>query len=223
MATGNMVPYSNPAGNNQTTPGAGMPVAKTATTPLPGTATTTPASGATVANPLVPAATATATAPGATPTSSTVPSASTTGSGAEINNIFGAGVGGDINSFLSSISGADSAALQEFIKSLQPQEANAQAQTNAALGAGGVGANSSVAALADANLGSQEFAAISGEEAQLTQSGLQMQEQMIQGMEAPAENYTAEQNMMPWEIGGALIGAAGSVASAAIPRTTNIV
>ena len=80
-----------------------------------------------------------------------------------------------------------------------------------------------MAALADANLGSQEFAAISGEEAQLTQSGLQMQEQMIQGMEAPAENYTAEQNMMPWEIGGALIGAAGSVASAAIPHTTNIV
>jgi hypothetical protein len=38
-----------------------------------------------------------------------------------------------------------------------------------------------------------------------------MQESMIQGMEAPAENYTAEQSMMPWEIAGAGIGAAGNV------------
>jgi hypothetical protein len=40
-----------------------------------------------------------------------------------------------------------------------------------------------------------------------------MQENMIQGMEAPAENYTNSQNMMPWEIAGAGIGAAGSVAA----------
>jgi hypothetical protein len=43
-----------------------------------------------------------------------------------------------------------------------------------------------------------------------------MQESMIQGMEAPAENYTAEQSMMPWEIAGASIGAAGSIAAAVI-------
>jgi hypothetical protein len=89
--------------------------------------------------------------------------------------------------------------------------ATAQAQTNAALGAGGVSANSSVAGIADANLQAQETASIAGESANLTESGEQMEENMIQGMESPAENYTAEQSMMPWEIAGSAIGAAGSL------------
>jgi hypothetical protein len=94
--------------------------------------------------------------------------------------------------------------------------ATAQAQTNAALGAGGVSANSSVAGIADANLQAQETASIAGESASLTETGEQMQESMIQGMEAPAENYTNNQAMMPWEIAGSAIGAAGNVAGAAI-------
>jgi hypothetical protein len=43
-----------------------------------------------------------------------------------------------------------------------------------------------------------------------------MQESLIQGLAAPAENYTNNQAMMPWEIAGAGIGAAGNVASALI-------
>ena len=208
MATNSMVPYSNPQGNNQTNPGAGGVKSTLASSQtLPGaTSTLASATGASTANPLVPATATTGAVPAAT-TSNSINSASSS----EIDSIFGSGVGGDVNSFLDSISGTNSVVLQDYIKSLQPQMATAQAQTNAALGAGGVSANSSVAGIADANLQAQETASIAGESAQLTESGLQMQESMIQGMEAPAENYTAEQSMMPWEIAGAGIGAAGNV------------
>jgi hypothetical protein len=202
-----MVPYSNPAGNNQTTPTSGSVKTGTAMQALPGaTSTLASTTGASTANPLVPATTATGT----------VPAASTEASGAELNNIFGGGVGGDISGFLGSVSGTNSVVLQDYVKSLQPQMATAQAQTNAALGAGGVSANSSVAGIADANLQAQETASIAGESANLTESGEQMEENMIQGMESPAENYTAEQSMMPWEIAGSAIGAAGSIAGASI-------
>jgi hypothetical protein len=208
-----MIPYSNPQGNNQTNPGAGGAKSTLASSQtLPGaTSTLASATGASTANPLVPATATTGAVPAAT-TSNSINSASSS----EIDSIFGSGVGGDVNSFLDSISGTNSVVLQDYIKSLQPQMATAQAQTNAALGAGGVSANSSVAGIADANLQAQETASIAGESAQLTESGLQMQESMIQGMEAPAENYTTEQSMMPWEIAGSAIGAAGNIAKAII-------
>ena len=43
-----------------------------------------------------------------------------------------------------------------------------------------------------------------------------MEENMIQSMFGPAENYENAQRMMPWEILGAGVGAAGSIASAGI-------
>ena len=212
MATNSMVPYSNPAGNNQTNPGTGG-VKNTLAPSLPGaTSTLVSGTGTSTANSLVPATATT----GAVPTSSTVPSAPVSVGNGEINDIFGGGVGGDINNFLDSVSGTNSAVLQDYTKSLQPQMAIAQAQTNAALGAGGVSANSSVAGIADANLQAQETASIAGESASLTETGEQMQESMIQGMEAPAENYTSNQAMAPWEIAGSAIGAAGSIAAAII-------
>jgi hypothetical protein len=208
-----MVPYSNPQGNNQTNAGAGgakNTLSSSQTLPGVGDSTTgTSSNAASTSNPLVPATATTGTVPTAT-TSSSAKSANSSSS-SEINDIFGSGVGGDINSFLSSISGTNSVVLQDYIKSLQPQMATAQAQTNAALGAGGVSSNSSVAAIADANLNAQETASIASESASLTESGEQTEASMIQGMEAPAENYTAEQSMMPWEIAGAGIGAAGNV------------
>ena len=211
MATNNMVPYSNPQGNNQTNPGAGG--VASAALPLPGATPATATNAAATANPLVPATATT----GAAPAAATVPAAiNSSNSNGEINDIFGSGVGGDINSFLGSVSGTNSVVLQDYVKSLQPQMAQAQAQTNAALGAGGVSANSSVAAIADADLQAQETASIAGESASLTETGMQMQEGMIQGMEAPAENYTMEQAMMPYEILGAGMGAIGNIAKAII-------
>ncbi len=209
MATNTMVPYSNPQGNNQTNPVAGELASETL--PLPrATPTATVSNAAATANPLVPATATTGAAP-------TVPSAPVSNDSNELNQIFGSGVGGDINSFMGSISGTNSVVLQNYINSLQPQLATAQAQTNAALGAGGVSANSSVAGIADANLQAQEQASIAGESANLTESGLGMQESLIQGMEGPAENYTAQTQMEPWELAGAGIEAAGNIAGAICP------
>lgn len=200
MATNNMVPYSNPQGNNQTTPAVGASTAKTAATAaLPGVTTGTGNTAAST-NPLV-------------PTGTSAPAATSNG---ELNQIFGSGVGGQLSSFESSISGTDSVILQDYVKSLQPQMASAQAQTNAALGAGGVSSNSSVAALADANLQSQEFASIAGESANLTDQAMQTEAGLIQSELAPAENYQNNQAMASWEMAGAGIGAAGKIISSII-------
>jgi hypothetical protein len=113
------------------------------------------------------------------------------------------------------MSGTNSAVLQEYIASLVPQEAKAQANVNATLGAGGVSTNSSVAALADANLAAQEQASIAGESASLTQSQEQLTAQLLTGVEPAAAAETAQSG---WSVFGDVlsgIGAdAGSIATA---------
>ena len=209
MSTNNMVPYSNPQGNNQTTPTAGTSAAKSV---LPGVTTGSTSTAAASTNPLVPSGTTTTVvSPNTSGTTSSV------SSNAELNEIFGTGVGGQLTSFENSISGTDSVILQNYVKSLQPQMATQQAQTNAALGAGGVSSNSSVAALADANLQSQEFASIAGESANLTDQAMQTEAGLIQSELAPAENYQNNQAMAPWELTGAGIEAAGNIVGAICP------
>jgi len=211
MGTGAMVPYSNPAGNNQLTPkglsspgsssgGGAVPIATGVTSTLQ-----TPTQSA-AANPLIPAGAspqpiATGTVgsvpvSGLTPSSTTgqlsVPNAGSTSnnssnSGQQLTDIYGAGIGGDISNLLNSIGGTNSATLQEFNQSLQPQEATAQANLNASLGAGGVSANSSVAALGNSNLQAQEMATIAGEDAQLTQSGQNLEASVLDGTEKAAQ------------------------------------
>jgi len=208
MATNSMIPYSNPGGNNQTTPGAGMPKA----VGMPILPMGTPQTTAPVANPLVPPGV------GAVPSSAggvSIPNvgglvnsptntAGTTGGlDKQLVDIYGKGVGGALDSLLTGMSGTDSQILQEYIASLQPQEAKAQANVNASLGAGGVSANSSVAGLADANLQAQEFSAIAGESANLTQSQEQLTAQLLQGMQPAAQKEVATSN---WSIFGDVMG-----------------
>lgn len=192
---------------------------------------------ATLGNPLVPAGVGApgVTVPGqpltgATPTggispTSVVPGASGTGvptpaftPGAnnainpqtynQLVDIYG-GVGQQLGAFEGSIAGTDSAALQEFVQSLAPQEATAQANTNASLGAGGVSANSSVAAIADSNLQAQEFAAISGESEKLTENDQSLTANLIESTLPSAEKQVADSN--PLNILGDVLGDVGSV------------
>jgi hypothetical protein len=132
----------------------------------------------------------------------------------QLTDIYGSGEGGAINSFLNSLGGTDSTILQEYIKSLQPQMATAQANTNAALGVGGVSANSSVTALADANLQSQEFSAIANESAKLTQSQEQMTEQVLMGIAPAAEAQTSSEAGTVYDVLGSVVGAIPIVGSA---------
>ena len=216
MATSSLVPYSNPAGKNQTSPGTTSPTPIVSQVP---TATPLNPTAAASTNPLVPSATAITS-------NSVVPAATSTTSAAQltpgsanaidptaynqINDIYG-GTGQLFSSLLGSISGTNSASLQEFIQSLVPQEATAQANLNSALGASGVSANSTVAAIGDANLQSQEFATVSGEAEKLTQSQQDLEAQLIESIMPSAEKQVADSS--PLAILGDVLGDVGSAAS----------
>ena len=218
------VPFSNPAGNNQMSPstkmgGVGAP-SPIATGNIPG------APGA--VNPMLPVAGVRAMntpLPGGTvpsnPSAPTIPNVgglTTSGSNVagdtgavdkQLTDIAGKGVGGALASLLSGMSGTDSQILQEYIASLGPQMATAQANVNANLGASGVSANSSVTGLADANLQSQEFGAIASESANLTQSQEQMTSQILMGLTPAA---TKETSSSGWSVfGDVMNGIAGDV------------
>jgi len=131
----------------------------------------------------------------------------------QLTDIYGKGVGGSIFELLNNMSGTNSTILQEYIQSLQPQMATAQANTNAALGSGGVGANSSVAAIADSNLQSQEFSSIASESASLTQSQEQMTLQALEGMSKDASKEVATSG---WSTFGNVMGAITADAGALV-------
>ena len=204
MAT-STIPTSNPAGNNQTTPKAGgiQPIA------TPGTVAGTGSSAQ--QNPYVPITPGSvigAPATGPTP----VPGSTNTNQDQtqkQLSDIYGEGVGTDLTNLLGSIGGTDSATLEEYIKSLAPQEATAHANLNTSLGASGVDPNSSVAAIGNANLEAQMFSSIAGESANLTQSGQNLEASILTGMEPAA---AAEVASSGWDVFGQVLDAAGNLA-----------
>lgn len=226
MAT-STVPVSNAAGNNQTSPSSNMlmkPPTAASGGAVPGSASPVAGIAPVQSNTFVPV-TPGSVLPGAGAGAGSVPNAggeiqspaNTFGtSGAmnkQLSDIFGAGIGGDLGNLLGSIGGTDSATLQEYIKSLAPQEATQQATLDAGLGASGVGANSSVAGIADANLKAQEFASIAGESANLTQSGQQLQANVLGGMQNAAVNQV---NQSGWDVFGQVMGAGAQLAGKAV-------
>lgn len=218
MATG-VIPASNPAGNNQTSPT--MMPSMNPIQSLPGAAGSVPTATPTAqasSNPYVPASSI--IPQGTNPqqagglVQSTANVSGTSGAlNKQLTDIFGKGVGGAESNLINSIGGVDSATLQEYIASLAPQEATAQSNLNASLGAGGVSANSSVAALGDANLKAQETAAIAGESANLTQSGQNLEASLLTGMQNPAAQQVNESG---WNILGSVLQGGASAASSVI-------
>jgi hypothetical protein len=230
-----MVPYSNPGGNNQNTPpglnqgngsGGVMPVAVGA---VPTSNPLNPAAPL-QSNPLIPA---TATTVGGTPTNVLPPAvaAPTPNNGVnqatnvapivpggvasnnldtQLTDIYGQGVGASLFNLVNNMSGSNSASLQEYEASLQPQEAAADANLKASLGAGGVSANSSVAALGEANLQAQETGMIAGEESTLTQNQEQLEAQILEGTEGAATKEVSESG---WNVLGSVLEGVGNVAS----------
>lgn len=228
MATSTMVPYSNPAGNNQTTPpglnqgNGSQGVAPVATPVTAGANPFVPVTpGQVTGSPTTSNVTGTTggynqgTIPGSSATSGFITNnlSNTNGNNNLLNqftDIYGQGVGASLFSLLNNMSGTNSTELQEYINSLAPQEATAQSNINASLGAAGVSANSSVAGIADANLQSQEFANISAESANLTQSQEQLTAQILEGTEGAA---TKEVSTTPLSIFGDVMSQVGSDAA----------
>ncbi len=198
------IPFSNPGGKNQTNP---SPIISMPTSSIPGSPQPI-AQPVSNTNPYVPPSSTSQSGPvpftnsssGATPNTSSsegfITNNSSYSSGQndlqkQLIDIYGKGVGGSLFSLLNNMSGTDSTILQEYIQSLQPQMAKAQADTNSTLGAGGVSANSSVSAIADASLQSQETASIASESANLTQSQEQLTAQLLSGMEGSSAKEVA--------------------------------
>jgi hypothetical protein len=222
MSTPSMIPYSNPGGNNQfglnqgKTQNGISPIVTSATGPGMGTGmipTSNPVSPTPVAaqNPFVPITPTSVTggagvsAPQqqwdgsyATNVAPTVPGGVVSNNTLkQFTDIYGQGTGASLFNLLNNMSGVDSTTLQEFIQSLVPSEAKGQANINASLGAAGVGANSSVAGIADANLQAQEFGAISQEAAGLTQSQEDLSAQILESTMPSAQKEVSTSN---WDI-----------------------
>lgn len=234
MGTAAQIPASNPAGKNQMNPGAaamglppagstagipGSPSFSTQANPfmagvtpqaaIPGAPTTSPAAAGT------PAPQGAQAQPGTAAANGFITSGTDAGQNAlqkQLDDIYGQGVGGSLFSLLNNMSGTNSQVLQEYIASLQPQMATAQANVNANLGAGGVSSNSSVAGIADSNLQAQEFADISAESANLTQSQEQLTAQILSGTEGAAEKEVATSD---WSIFGQVVSGLGQDAAQA--------
>ena len=232
MATSSMVPYSNPAGKNQTSPSIGVPTSGAGATktsgPMPVTSPIA-VSGAGTSNPFIPAPGAGTTpgVPSGVPmtgttsvpnvgglTDSTANVSGTTGAlQKQLTDIYGKGVGGALASLLSGMSGSDSKVLQEYIASLQPQFAKSQADLGASLGAGGVSPNSSVAALGEANLKAQEDALIAGESGQLTLGQEQLTSGILGSEQGAASKEVASSG---WDVFGQVMGGLGNLAGSVI-------
>ena len=217
------VPASNIAGNNQTSPilTAKSPAAPT----VPVSPIAVPGTHPGQQNSFVPVTAGSVLPTGASGVAdsgglvnSSANTFGTTGAlDKQLGDIYGKGIGGSLSSLLGSIGGVDSATLQEYIKSLAPQEATAQANLSANLGAAGISPNSSVNAIASSNLQAQEFADIAGESANLTQSGEQLKAGILGNMQGAAAQEVASSG---WDVfgqvmqgvanlGGDVIGAAG--------------
>jgi hypothetical protein len=233
MATGT-IPFSNPAGNNQMSPlskmsmpGAGMP----SKNPIPGSPTVAGAPQKGGATPYAVPSTVTSglqpAAPGAVQPANSAQNGFITNSQdagqnalqKQLTDIYGQGTGGSLFSLLNSMSGTDSQVLQEYIQSLQPQQKQAQAGVNAALGAGGVSANSSVAALADSNLQSNEFSAIAGQSANLTKSQEDLTAQVLEGTEGASAKEVATSD---WSIFGDVMNSVSQDAGAFVGAATGM-
>ena len=215
--TGAMVPYSNPAGNNQTTPKSVLPPASTATqSTVPANNPLQPAQ-AIQQNTFIPAAAGTATTGTAATGTQTVASPGAVGSDPsgtlyqQLTDIYGGGEGAALNTLLSSIGGVDSATLQQYTASLQPEFAKAGAGLQTSLGAAGVGANSSVNAIAQADLSGQEQSAIASESANLLQSGQSLEAQILEGIAPTAAQQVSDSS--PLNMIGTILGDVGSVTS----------
>lgn len=240
MATSSMVPYSNPAGNNQTKPSIGVLTSGAgaigaggkAGGALPVVSPVAPVGSTGTTNPFMPAPIV-GTTPGVptgpvpmgaggpsapTITSSFITPNSSYSSGEndlqkQLIDIYGKGVGGSLFQLLNSASGTNSTILQQYIASLQPQFAKSQADLGASLGAGGVSPNSSVAALGEANLKAQEDALISGESAKLTTAQEDLTASLLGGMSGAAAKEVASSG---WDVFAQIMEGVGNVAGTAI-------
>lgn len=222
MATPGVLPTSNAAGNNQTSPGAGLTFGAGGMGAIPRpifqpvqTAGTLPSS-----NPMLSVTPTTTPTPlaqttaGAAPgvglyNTQTSPGQGTTDINKQLTDIFGKGIGGSLNNLLQSLSGTDSQVFQQWLAAQVPAQAQAEASARQGLASMGVSGDSSVAGLMEANLGANFNAQAAAENAQLMTQNIGTTQSILQNAQGAAAQEVATS---PWTIASQVIGEVGQVA-----------
>lgn len=159
--------------------------------------------------------------PGATPlpvTAGTVPSplagSNPNDLSKQLTDVYGKGVGGATDALINNLGSGDSTYMQAYAKAMAQPNAENLATLNTTLGNSGVSANSSTAAIANADFQSNVSAQEGLQEQQLQQTDEQNLIGLLTGTQGAANK---EASTSVWgDIGNVLEGA-GQVAAAAIP------
>src|SRR5215472_15380271 len=196
------VPYGNPGGMNQTSPSI-RPVASMPT-PNPIAGGGVPSSS----NPYMFSTGITAppaTVPGAAPAQNAQANWNS-----QLADIYGA-TGGMIANEYQGLQGTNNAAYQALVQSMAPTFQQQRNNLMAGYGASGVGANSTVAALGESDLATQQGATLAGLDAQMIMQNQQERLGLLQGTEQAAIAQQAQDS--GWGIFGNILNTVGGLAT----------
>lgn len=138
-----------------------------------------------------------------------IPASQQGASDKQLTNIYGAGVGGDINSVINNLGSNDSTYMQAYMAAQAQPNAENLATLNTTLGNEGVGANSSTAAIANADFQT----GVTSQEGLQEQQLQQTDEQNLIGLLSSTEGAANKQaSTSIWgDIGSVLGGLTGAV------------
>lgn len=217
MATNNIIPNmmaGDQVGVNKGIQALGTPpVGNAAGSTMPGPSGIADANGVNL-NPIMqqPAATSNLLTPGGI--QGAIPVSQQNASDKQLTDTFGKGIGGDINSVINNLGSGDSSYLQAYQAAMAPVNAENQATLDTTLGNQGVSANSSTAAIANADFLSNVSTQTGLQEQQLQQTDEQNLIGLLSGV-APAANKEASTSV--WGDIGDVLGAVGKDVGEALP------
>lgn len=133
----------------------------------------------------------------------------------ELNNIFGSGVGGLINSVAEDIGSTDSSYMQKYKDAMAGSNAEKLATLETTLGNEGVSADSSTAAIAQADFESGVVADEGLQEQQLQMNDLAQLLGLTESLEAPAQAAQADSG---WNLFGKVVGDVGGAVAGAVAK-----
>ncbi|HEY1646281.1 MAG TPA: hypothetical protein VGF75_08060 [Candidatus Saccharimonadales bacterium] len=220
-ASSGVIPQGQPGGAPSTIP---MPQLKpltgpTAPTPLSVQASPTPTGTvAPVAAPQYPTSgyanpgTASTVSPGTVPMANGVPVGET--AGGDFNSVYGVDTGTDITNLYNEEGTGAASTAQAIINANAPNVAQGAANLNTGLAASGISPSSSVSAIENANYQGQVQQQNLSEEAQVSLTEQQMQQQLLESL-LPSQQ-TRQTDSSGWSIFGDILGGVGDVAGAAL-------
>jgi hypothetical protein len=148
----------------------------------------------------------------------------------QLTDTFGKGEGSLLDSVIGNIGSDDSSYIKAYDAAMAPQNAENLAALNTTLGNGGVGANSSTAAIANADFQSNVTSQEGLQEQQLQMNDLSQLLQLTEGLEGPSAEEVSSGGILndigaiAGDVGAVLHGGSGvsnlgaNIGSAAVPN-----